>query len=688
MGQAGEHDSEGQTPEIGGLDRWAAWLGSTVAAASLGLVALADFGWFRASLAIGVIALVALLAAIWWHPPLRWPSNRHAFRPSISSLITLAILAIGIGLIAPGSENIAGPRDQAVYVATGFAIADGGSTTIFDPALRLLVQQVQPDYLNAWLYENKVNHIRIRFPAQLFLRGGLEPGYVEGGFLPVVPVWIALAGALGGLEPALHVAGFFGVLALVYVMLACAAAARGTDGSRAPSWQPVGAILAVSFSQIWWAREPMSESALGGFAWLTAWAGVRWTVGGGWRWAALAALATVAGLFTRADGILLAGALVLLVVVVRARGWWAVPAILVPGLCAAELHYMLIATTYMGTTYGAFTLGRAFVGFAAVTAVATALIIAVVLRRTRLSRRAPDQLGAAMGVTRRGLTVIVALIVLVAAISSIASGAERETAAGAGSPLTWLPGYVPWPQLGLAAVGFAVLGWSGAPRPLLPLLLVGGIPALFYLPDPLVTGDHPWMVRRLVPTIIPLIAIAGSIGASALWHAPSSTRFRALRIAGPSAAAVLVGLALALGVAMDRDLVGPRHGAGTVAGITALAAELPANALVVFDSGPAGIHLAMPLDMVFGIDAFAIPQATLGPTLATTLARLEANGRATYWATEDHGSLSLPPGVEATPVRTVRIRYRVADHGLEPPPLQLGLVDDVVTLYRLSYPPE
>src|SRR5206468_10462986 len=71
----------------------------------------------------------------------------------------------------------------------------------------------------------------------------------------------------------------------------------------------VGAILAVNFAQIWWAREAMAEPALGAFAWLGAWAAVRWGRGGEPRWASLAALAGVAALFTRADGVLVAGAI-------------------------------------------------------------------------------------------------------------------------------------------------------------------------------------------------------------------------------------------------------------------------------------------------------------------------------------------------------------------------------------------
>ena len=87
----------------------------------------------------------------------------------------------------------------------------------------------------------------------------------------------------------------------------------------------------------------------------------------------------------------------------------------------------------------------------------------------------------------------------------------------------------------LAALGLAILGWNGLPRHLVPLLLIGGLPALLYLPDPLVTGDHPWMVRRLVPAVIPLLAIAASLGARHLWWLGQKRSLVRLRAVGPAA---------------------------------------------------------------------------------------------------------------------------------------------------------
>lgn len=665
-------------PPAGALDRWAACLGTFLSLASLGLVALADFGWFQGWLALAVIGLAAATAAALWRPPLQW-----RLRPSAHAFAGIGALTVAAALIAPGSENIAGPRDPAVYVATGFAIARGGSTLIHDPVLELLARTADPNQINSWLYNNAINGARIRFPAQLFIRD-VDSGTVEGGFLPVLPVWIALATHLGGIEGALHVAGVFGVLALAFAMLAAGGAAGGRNGRAAPLWPLVGAILAVSFAQIWWAREPMAESALGAFTWLVAWATARWITGGGRPWAALAGLGTTAALFTRADAVPLAAALALLLACYAEPGRKLMLGILFVGSGAAALHYGLVATVYTSTTFGGVTAGRAAAGIAAVGILGAILVAGFALRRSGAIRP-----GAAIAkratFVRRGAVLAIVGLALASALSGIAPGVGRAAGLGAASPLAWLPGYVPWPILGLAAIGAAAWGWMGVARPLVPLLLIGGLPALLYLPDPLVTGDHPWMVRRLVPAVIPLLALAASGGALALWRLRMPGRER-LQLVGPLAAALLTGLGLGLATAQDRDLAGPRHAAGVPDGLTALAADLPSNALVVFPAGEAGNHLAMPLDMILGVDAFAITARTASPGIVSTLARMEAVGRAVYWAEDGPLQPVMPEGAVATRDRTSRVRYRIADNGPAPPPLQLRDIDHTITLYRLSFP--
>src|SRR5439155_26584212 len=157
-------------------------------------------------------------------------------------------------------------------------------------------------------------------------------------------------------------------------------------------------------------------------------------------------------------------------------------------------------------------------------------------------------------------------------------------------------------------------------------------------------------------------------------------------IGGPLVA-LLLGSGLGLQVARDVDLFGPRHAAGAIDGLSAIASELPADAVVLFPAGPAGNQLAMPLDMVFGRPAFALPARNINPAIARGIARLEDEGRAVYWAQDGPIVPVLPEGATAVRTASVQVRYTVADNGPVPPPLQLRPVEHNITLYRLASGP-
>src|SRR5581483_3302611 len=221
------------------------------------------------------------------------------------------------------------------------------------------------------------------------------------------------------------------------------------------------------------------------------------------------------------------------------------------------------------------------------TVVGVALASRLMLRRAALARRFS---ASWLHRARRGATVAVIALGIGVALAGMAPGVGRDPLLGAASPLDWLPGYVPWPILILSALGLGVWGWAGVPRSAMPLILVGGMPALFYLPNPLVTGDHPWMVRRLVPAVIPLLVILATVGGRALWQLDLRGRLRSVGAVGSAAAVVLWALGLSLSVAADRDLLGPRHASGAIDGLMELSAGLPSNALVIFPAGPGGIN--------------------------------------------------------------------------------------------------
>src|SRR4051794_21606803 len=129
---------------MGTLDRWAGCMGSWVVAASLALVAIADFGWFCIWLALAVVVATGVGPWLVWRPLIRFPSLPMRLR--LNCILAVGVLLVGAALIAPGSESIVGPRDHGVYVATGFSIARWGSTSIADPGLQLLTGTIEPGH--------------------------------------------------------------------------------------------------------------------------------------------------------------------------------------------------------------------------------------------------------------------------------------------------------------------------------------------------------------------------------------------------------------------------------------------------------------------------------------------------------------------------------------------------------------
>jgi hypothetical protein len=430
----------------------------------------------------------------------------------------------------------------------------------------------------------------------------------------------------------------------------------------------------------------MAESALGAWTWLVAWAAVRWRRAGTAPWGGLAAVGAAAALFTRADGVLLAAALAIVLIIWRAPGWRRALVLLGLGGFATALHYALVTPIYMGTTYGAFTFARAIGGVVALLGAGVLGLAIFALGRARPGWTRETRVLGALRAARRITISLLAGLALSATLVGVAPGIGRDASMGAASPLAWLPGYVPWPVLVLAATGLVAYGWTGVPGAMVPVLLVGGLPALFYLPDPLVTGDHPWMVRRLIPAVIPLLAIMASIGARALWQLHPASLPARLTSSGRAVAAILVGVGFALALAADRDLLAGPHATGAITAMGQLADGLPDRAIVIFPAGQAGIHQAMALDWIFGADAFAITEAVPSRDTIATLARLSAAGRELYLAWEGVAPPPLPTDVTATAIRQVRLSYLSADHGVVPPPLQLTAVEDRVTLYRLQFP--
>ena len=95
----------------------------------------------------------------------------------------------------------------------------------------------------------------------------------------------------------------------------------------------------------------------------------------------------------------------------------------------------------------------------------------------------------------------------------------------------WASWYVGWPALALAASAAVLLTWRAVrgDRDAGRWALGLGVPlvsALTVLEQPAITPDHPWADRRLVPTVLPVVAAARAVVGRPRWPGPPPGAFR------------------------------------------------------------------------------------------------------------------------------------------------------------------
>lgn len=147
-----------------------------------------------------------------------------------------------------------------------------------------------------------------------------------------------------------------------------------------------------------------------------------------------------------------------------------------------------------------------------------------------------------------------------------------------------LAAYVGWPLLALAVAGASIAAVRSL-RPATTLaeraFVVTGIAfCALYLWAPLVSPDHPWAIRRLVPVVIPVVVSFAAIALRTV-----------LRKRGPftmAAGFIMVGAACEVSARSGLSIITTRENQGAAALIDAVNARLP-DALVVSDLAAANM---------------------------------------------------------------------------------------------------
>lgn len=463
------------------------------------LVALAGAGLFR----VGVLGAVCWIGGV--IILLRRP-GRFARRPSIDLPDAFALMAAIVFAIVAASgrdETLGGGRDQQIYAEAAVALSERGHAvgrySQLDEADRDLLRSLGG----------------VLVPGLTRARNGVDQSI--GTTHPLGwPVWLALAHAMFGID-ALYAANaiVFALGGLLLFLLLRRIVAPGIAVAAT-------CLFLALPSSIWIAgislSEPMAMALLLAVP-LLAGAGI---CRSGWRIAALLLAATL----VRMDSALLIPALI-------AAAMLAYVAMPTRRTAAEARRFALFQVATFGVAMLFY--WTLFPGYlrsvldetATIAAISLALALAVVVA-------VPESLTGLRQAINAQPTRVAAIALLIgffayaAAIRPTlqpfhliqqASDLDGRRDYREESLLN-LATYVSWPILvfALAGVSYAIQrSWMGRHGAFRSLLLVIGLgPTLLYLWAPQVSPDHPWAVRRFVPTIIPYVIVFAALSVNAL----------------------------------------------------------------------------------------------------------------------------------------------------------------------------
>jgi hypothetical protein len=584
--------------------------------------------------------------------------------PGTPAWAVWSTLAVVVGFVtlaaATHAEHVVVRRDAGVYALTARWLADHGSLTI--PADLAAVGGSAVD-----------GSVGVASPGFFAVGDGLSAQFMSGSGL--------------GLVPGAWVAGWAGIFMLpaVYAGLGLLAVAALAARLVGPRWAPIAALaLALTQPVLLSARttysEPMAQLLVFGAVCLlvdslTAQSGQR-------RIALVAGLALGISLLIRIDAL---RELVLLVPVV---GWLAIR--------RRPQWLPLAAGAGLAATYGLLdALGPSRPYVSSLSEVVRPLLLggAVVLVGTALAVLAARRLGprmvAVVGPTRLrtwlawavGGTVAIAAGYLairplfgpvyhtnVAAGRVVAGLQESQGLPVDGmrsyweQSVRWVAWYTGWIGLLLAALAAVALLWWAVRRDRERWLVALAVPAAstaLVLQHPGITPDHPFADRRLVPTVLPLVALLATCSLAAGVRLLSAHRPRLIL---PAVALGLLALLVPAAWA-TAPLAGARTEHGELDALrTACAAFGPDSAALLVDARSRQ-EWTPGLRQVCGVPTFVVPadatdrDATRAEVEAVA-ARVRAAGRQPILVAQSGKPL---PTLTAAPQRRV-VQLQTAEH--------------------------
>ena len=660
---------------------------------------LAEVGRFALATLLPILATYCATIALWrrrrlW--PLWNPTRVGRYDLAVAGLALLAAI-----LFLRPHEFILGGADAGVYVNVGAAIADDGSILLAAPSLS---PQARSELL--WALDPESPESRLGLAAYFRFAGiyldEQNPSQLVPTFFHLYPTWIGLLYSIGGVWLGLLAAPLFGLLGCVAVcLLGCEVFNRrvGVLGAL---------VLIVTPLQIWFSREPLSETltqfmVLTGLFALTRFHSDDATgtaqERADARYGLLAGLAFGEAFLVRIDTqpLLLGLICYLLLLLVAHRlhagyTWFGLPFTLL--LVHSALHASVIARPYALVTYGWLwgrlaSLSELGIGLPLALSLAGVTLLAILAGGATVPRRWLQVAARPSLVT--GYRLFGSAAVVLGAVysyfirpSTTAEQLVYYAFSGGYIPvlnhqtLVRLGWYISPLGIALAVGGVVLILWRSLSLKTLLLVVLGGGYAALYTYDIMNNPHQIYAMRRFVPLALPAMALFISY---TLWQivdlgkGKPAARWASVALAG----ALLLYLAYA-----DRVVVAHAEYEGAIGQVASLASIFPTSAVVLFDDRGVGDTLGLPLTLLHGRESYAL-QAKNPDTnaLSAAVRAWRTQGRSVYVVSAPGASGSLA-WLPLMPVKAFSFTVPILERTYTHQPTRIERIAWELEIYRVT----
>lgn len=543
-------------------------------------------------------ALLAVGAAAAGRGRLRYGGT--ARRVTLTAVVPLLLVALGLLRFFPPSEYIVGGKDPGVYMNEGVQIAQRGTFVYKDP----VVASVPPFARDLFFpSHHRPEYYSTRFMG--YFISDPDSGAVVGQFPHLLPASIAIGYGLDGLTGARRTIGAWAILGVAAVYFTGVRLIGRTAGAAAAG------LLTLHVIEVWFARYPNAEVVMQTLLFGAILGSARAHVDEDRFFAPISAVLLGLLLFLRFDAVLGIAAVGAGLILLILRGSWPRGSFVVTlgAIAILALAYMLgPLRAYAHLPIVWLTSLKAW-HYAALVAVPLAAALAL-----RVAARRPP-VAARMVVL---LPLVFTAIVWVAAIYALflRHPGGKLTDYDAYALRTFANFYFTVPALIAALIGYALVARRAFWRD--PgFFLAVTIFSVFFFYKIRIFPDHFWMTRRFLPVILPgalLLASAAALGG--VRAGP-----RGVRAVRALIGIVFIGLVAASYARASRPLLAHVEYAGVIPKLEQLAATIRPNDLLLVESRETDTHiLALPLAYVYDrrVLVFSTPRPDK-PTFAAFL---------------------------------------------------------------------